>query len=933
MTGLDVSEREAEVLTAVAEHLTNAQIAARLHISIRTVESHVASLLRKFGVPDRRALTATAHSIGVDHPDGGLGKLGVLVGAPAAWTRFVGRERELDVVAAALSEARLVTLLGPGGAGKTRLAAQAAQVVAGANPLGGAFVELVSVSPGFLVQAVASLVGVTEQAQQSLVDGLMVHFRRGRSLLVLDNCEHLLDDAADLVEALLTAAPELTVLATSRERLGLPAERVVPVLGLSLKADEAGSDAAALFLDRARALDPAFAADPSVVAAICAQLDGMPLAIELAAARSTSLGASNLMAGLDDRLRLLTGGRSGDERHRSLRAVIDWSHDLLDDDERRLFRRLGVFAGGFDLASAAAVTGESNTSVLVDLIGRLVDKSLLVHRPASGGSRWAQLETVRAYALDQTATAGEAPANRERHLSWALRLAGDLVLRVRAGEAWRGDFDAVVDDLRSALVAARGEAAVRAYELAFALGHLTFTRGFLSEAREHFITAAGMAPDAAAEAAALREAGYVAQVEMRGEISFELGLAWAERAAAAGDDRSRVIALAENVVIANRFPAMFETDVPVQRLIELADEAERHAPAGDDLVEAHLVTARAWNRQRSPMPLDQRWDDVIEAARRSGDPVLISAAMDLTDGTTKRAGRLRESYQVTRRRVELLDQLPTHEPRCRQERDDILHMATEGANLVGDLDAALAYADRFADDSVGAFPLMRASKPLLALALQGRFDETMAKAVTLRRLWLDAGRPPARWMAPQVYAVALTCGLRGDAGGFADWSTYSRDLAGSPTPAVHITLTGFALFADLRIAMHTGRFDDASALIAAAGLPTEADSWWRTRHEHLDAYAWGIAAELALQADLPGAADRVRAAEPTAEQNDWVAASLTRARARLSGERAGALEAVARWEHIGARFERACTLLLLDDRADEGRAELDTLGCPPPVEA
>jgi predicted ATPase len=194
------------------------------------------------------------------------------------------------------------------------------------------------------------------------------------------------------------------VLATSRERIGVPGERVVPLSGLSLVAQSTGgsaeSEAVTLFFDRARLLDAQFDADPAAVGELCAQLDGMPLAIELATARSATLGLSGLRAGLSDRLRLLSGGRSGDERHRSLRGVLDWSHELLDDEERIALRRLRRFAGAVDIPAASAVTGQP-PAAMADLVGRLADKSLLVHR--HGGERWSQLETVRAYALDNPA--------------------------------------------------------------------------------------------------------------------------------------------------------------------------------------------------------------------------------------------------------------------------------------------------------------------------------------------------------------------------------------------------------------------------------------------------------------------------------------------------------------------------------------------------
>ena len=283
-----MSAREAEVLAAVGEHLTNAEIARKLHISVRTVESHVSSLLRKLGAADRRELAARAVAAPSQRE---------LLGLPSQWTTFVGRAAELDEVAKALAQQRLVTLLGPGGIGKTRLATVAAQRAAEVFTGGGAFVDLVPVSADFLVQAVAAALGVVERPREPLHRVVHERLRAGRVLLVLDNCEHVLEAVATFIHAALANCPELVVLTTSRERLGVTGERVIPVPPLNV-----GSEAEVLFVDRA-ANAGAVGTDPTLVAEICQRLDGMPLAIELAAARSASLGVDGLVTGLDDHLR------------------------------------------------------------------------------------------------------------------------------------------------------------------------------------------------------------------------------------------------------------------------------------------------------------------------------------------------------------------------------------------------------------------------------------------------------------------------------------------------------------------------------------------------------------------------------------------------------------------------------------------------------
>ncbi|MFD2357583.1 ATP-binding protein [Nonomuraea ferruginea] len=363
----------------------------------------------------------------------------------------MGRSAERAEIIAAFESSRLVTLAGPGGVGKTRLAVAVAGAAAPSFPHGGAFVDLVPVRDGFVAEAVAAALGVAERPGQPLEDAIADRLGRGRALLVLDNCEHLLDPVAALVDRLLAVCPATRALVTSRERLGVPGERVVSVEPLP-----PGSDAVELFLDRAGAAG--FAAGRDVASRICARLDGLPLAIELAAARGAALGADGLLAALDDNLRLLAGGRGGDRRHRSLRTVLGWSHDLLETDERALFRRLAVFAGGFGLDAVVAVTGGSR-SAAADVLGRLVDKSLVVHRRDAGG--WRLLETVRAFAAERLEESGELPDARRRHLAWAVETA-DALTTARADDpdtAWWGRFDAVADDLRAALATATGESA------------------------------------------------------------------------------------------------------------------------------------------------------------------------------------------------------------------------------------------------------------------------------------------------------------------------------------------------------------------------------------------------------------------------------------------------------------------------------------------
>ncbi len=867
----------------------------------------------------------------------GSSAAGLVVGLPPLRTSFVGRESEQAIIQAALTESRLVTLVGPGGVGKTRLAARSAQVAAPAYLWPPVFVDLVPVREGFVSQAVAAYLGVTEGPGRSLDAALHEHLAGGRSLLVLDNCEHLLEVVAAFAEKLLANCGGLTILATSRERLAIPGERTVIIPPLSLAGNDAdgaaGSEAEALFLDRARAIDPGFSAIGEVIGQICTRLDGVPLAIELAAARSTSLGVDGLLTGLDDHLRLLAGSRGAHERHRSLRAVIDWSHDLLEAEERVMFRRTGVFVGGFDLKAAAAVASDISQSDVTDLIGRLTDKSLLTRRPSPDGSRWQMLETIRAYAVDQLAESEEDRAIRDAHLNWASSVAAELEQLAESGSGWRAAFDAVADDLRAALAHAPDETTrAVSHRLARSLGHLTYARRFMVEAREHYRFAADLAGSEGEAAADLRTAADVAMAEgHHGDIAFDLLLAAADRAAIAADDSARASALGYAVIIADRFCAEFGTEIPHDRLAAILAEAAGLRHEGDLLADAYLNAAAAWiAHPEKTVPDLALAEKAVAAARLTRDPVLISGALDAVVGALDAGGRLSLAHQLNSERAALLSQLPRHDPRAGTEIIDTFHMVTEIAVTAGDLPAALSAALLASgDDIVGEQPHRTASKPILPLVLQGRFDEAFDRAAQMWAAWNSAGRPAARWMGKAVYGVVLGYGLRGDEAARQEWLARLAEFLGVGGDQVAGNLEGAAAFTDARIALHEGRLDAAVAAIAE--LDCESQPWYETPHWYsLRPYAWAMAAEVAVVAGLPQAEALLALAAPAGSENYWAAACLARSLGRFHGDRESLEASVAGWERIGARFERACTLLLLPERGDEGLAELSVLRCKPP---
>ncbi|MFI1016844.1 ATP-binding protein [Streptomyces sp. NPDC020965] len=442
----------------------------------------------------------------------------------ARLTSFVGRESELADLGVAVRTHRLVTLVGPGGAGKTRLALEAADAVIGAWPDGVRVAELAPVrDEGTLPEAVLTALGARESPPRlpgaaeprGPLDQLVEHCAESRLLLVLDNCEHLIDAAARLADALLGHCPGVHILATSREPLGVPGESVRSVRPLPPET------ALRLLADRGAAARPGFRTDddPDACAEICRRLDGLPLAIELAAARLRMLTPRQIADRLDDRFRLLTGGsRTVLPRQQTLRAVVDWSWDLLDAPERAVLRRLSVFSGGCALPQAEEVCGANSLSgrdapdVLATLAA-LVDKSLVVAVPDAGdGMRYRLLETVAEYASERLDEAGERDAVVRRHLCVYRELArtGEPELRGPGQAGWLDRFETEHENLRTALRAAvRLADEQEALCLTLAMSWFWQQRGHQADARTWSTAAAALTPDPFA--APVRPAGPLAE--------------------------------------------------------------------------------------------------------------------------------------------------------------------------------------------------------------------------------------------------------------------------------------------------------------------------------------------------------------------------------------------------------------------------------------
>lgn len=469
----------------------------------------------------------------VDVPDG-RHETGAPHNLPLQLSSFVGREKELAEVERLLEDARLLTLTGTGGCGKTRLALAAAGELAGGFEDGTWLVELASLSdPDLVPQAVASVLGTREQPGRSLTETLSDYLRARQLLLVLDNCEHLIEACAVLAEALLRSCPELHILTTSREALGIGGEVAWPVPSLTLpdlrRLTEVKSlpryEATRLFVERAAAVRPSFALTERsavAVAQVCYRLDGIPLALELAAARAKVLSVEQIADRLDGCFGLLAGGgRTAMPRHRTLHATMDWSHELLSKKEQVLFRRLSAFSGGFSLKAAESVCagGALEQDVILDLISHLVDKSLVLARERDGEARYRLLETVRQYGWEKLSESGEAEQVRERHARCYLALAEEAEpeLKRERQVAWLERLEREHDNLRAAMrwLQGRGESGQVA-ALGWALWLFWGIRAHFAEGRgwmEQALSAEGSDMPASARAKALFVAGMMANYQ------------------------------------------------------------------------------------------------------------------------------------------------------------------------------------------------------------------------------------------------------------------------------------------------------------------------------------------------------------------------------------------------------------------------------------
>lgn len=582
---------------------------------------------------------------------------------PASLTTFVGRAREVADAIAALHRSRLVTITGPGGVGKTRLALEAAAALSG--EMGPAWVvELARVDGGRVAASVAAALGVRLQGSGQVLDAVTAELGARAAVLVLDNCEHVVDDAAATAARLLSACPGLRVLATSRERLSVEGEVVWPLVPLDVPPpgeqdlnDLLAFESVQLFCDRARAARPGFTLEPAdapVLARICSRLDGLPLALELAAARSRTLDLPELDRRLDDQLQVLTGGpRTADERHQTLRATIEWSHSLLTEAERAVMRRLSVFPGGATLDAIERVCGgePAEPADVAEVLGQLIDRSLVVQdRQARGQPRYRLLATIRAFAAEQLAAAGEADSAAIALLEWAAAMSWHAA----AGLMSEGQVEVLgwIEGEHANLLAAldwasqRPDHALVALQVAVALAPYWELRGHAAEAR-HWLSEARARAQAVPDelvARSLMASGDLAQAQRdfaAARPAFEEALAVAR--GLEGDETKELEAEALQKLGGLAF---FEGDAAAARpLLEASlDLARRHGATAT--VMTSTLRLGAVNRMRGDYTTaEAQFAEALDLARRLGDQRHVAIAL-IHLGSTAQATGDRERSRI-----------------------------------------------------------------------------------------------------------------------------------------------------------------------------------------------------------------------------------------------------------------------------------------------
>jgi non-specific serine/threonine protein kinase len=714
---------------------------------------------------------------------------------PLQLTSFIGREGEIASVKCLLQSTRLLTLTGAGGCGKTRLALQvAAELLVGAGPRacplpdGAWLVELAALSdPPLVPQTVAAALGVREEPDRPLLATLTDSLQPRTLLLVLDNCEHLLSACAQLVEALLRRCPNVQVLATSREGLGIAGEQSYRVPPLSvpdphcLPSDPESLtryDAVHLFLDRARLSQPTFTItrhNASAVAQLCHRLDGIPLAIELAAARVKMLPVEKMNERLDDVFRILKGGsRTALPRHRTLRALIDWSYDLLSEPERRLLRGLSVFAGGWTLEAAEAVcTGDGTDELeVLDLLTALLEKSLVLHDEREGGARYRLLETVRQYARERLMEREEAEPLRRQHAGYFLALAEAAEPHLLGPEqgTWFDRLETELDNVRAALrwSVERGESET-GLRLASALLEFWPKRGALTEVAERLgqllaLVEQPVAP--AIRARALFTAANLAWMQSNYPASHSYFEESARICRELGDERR----LAES--LANLATTVLERGDAVTARALSEESVAVARGLGDPWVLSWSLfrLAQAVAAQGDPRAAQSLYEESMATAEQIPDPHTIAQCLD---GLGNLA-RSRQDLGVARRHCEAAVAI-VQELRDRFCQSRFVYSLGRVALKEGAIDEARSHWQeglRLSWEEGQRWGIAQCLEGLAAVAAaQGEFDRSArfyGRAEALRRA-IDAPLPPSE-RAEHDRRVAAARAQGGEAAFAAAWA-------------------------------------------------------------------------------------------------------------------------------------------------------------------
>ena len=519
---VDVGSRAFDVLVMLVEHdgrtVTKDELLEgvwpKAVVEENTLQAHVSALRKVLGRDAIATISGWGYRFSLELIPASAEPAAPRHNLPQQLTSFIGREKEIAQVKELLATARLLTLTGAGGCGKTRLAMQVAGDLLESYPDGTWLVELAPLTdPGLVPQAVANVLGLKEQPGQNLTRAIADHLESRRLLLVLDNAEHLRAACADFADAALRRCAHLVILVTSRERLGMAGELTYRVPSLSMPDPEhhatpeilSAFESVRLFIERARLQRPDFtvtAQNAPALASVCRRLDGIPLAIELAAPRVRSMSVEEVSRRLDQRFGLLTGGSvTALPRHRTLRAMIDWSYDLLGDAEKAMLRRMSAFSGGWTLAAAEQVCGDDvDRREALDLLTSLADKNMVLAEERDGATRYWFLETVCHYARDRLRESGEQMNVQRRHLAYFLTMAEEAepLLLGADQHAWLERLETEHDNLRSALAwsSAAGGDAEAGLRLAAALYLFWWLRGYRGEGRAWLVGLMNSAPGA-----------------------------------------------------------------------------------------------------------------------------------------------------------------------------------------------------------------------------------------------------------------------------------------------------------------------------------------------------------------------------------------------------------------------------------------------------